>query len=99
MSAALGFRWAASVIDNRAVINAGLRSELERALGERIASAREVSGGDISRAELRHASAQVEKARHLDEQVRRAEARARERRLDEQADDAALQRRTMPRRA
>lgn len=54
---------------------------------------------DISRAELRRASAQLEKARHLDEQTRRAQARARERRLDEQADDAALQRRTMPRRA
>lgn len=54
---------------------------------------------DGSRAELRQASAQLEKARHVSTEARRAEVRSLERRQDDQADEAALQRAAMPRRA
>jgi hypothetical protein len=54
---------------------------------------------DLSRGELRQASAQVEKARHVQGEARRAEWRDRERRHDELADEAALQRAAMTRRS
>ena len=53
---------------------------------------------DLSRRELRQASAQVEKARHVQGEARRTVLRDQERRADEQADEAALQRAAMPRR-
>ena len=53
----------------------------------------------LSRRDLRQASAQVEKARHVQAEVRRTELRDRERRQDELADEAALQRAAMTRRS
>jgi hypothetical protein len=53
----------------------------------------------LSRRELRQASAQVEKARHVQGEARRTELRDRERRQDELADEAALQRAAMTRRS
>jgi hypothetical protein len=54
---------------------------------------------NLSRRELRQASAQVEKARHVQGEARRADLRERERRADEQSEEAALQRAAMPRRS
>ena len=53
----------------------------------------------LSQRELRQASAQVEKARHVQGEARRTERRDHERRADQQADEAALQRASMTRRS